>query len=221
MELDFRGISARLRKEFQRRRLRAALALLKLTHFIANKLAYGDATVNAELEARRAANEKTRADDELFLTVGQALSFYAKVEESLVAITALLLKTKFQMAGLIMYSIINSHVRLNIIDELFSMRPDFIEVKPKWNKIHKKLREMQDKRDRLAHHTTFSGNTPTGTVALRPGRFDTRQKSLKYKPLETNEIGQFTRDLMKVMADCSELIDAMDEIETSREKSRE
>jgi hypothetical protein len=81
---------------------------------------------------------------------------------------------------------------------------------------------MQDKRDRLAHHTTFSEPVvPTSSVALRPGRFDTRQKSLKYKPLETNEKGLFTRDLMKVMDECRDLLSAMEEIETSREKFRE
>jgi hypothetical protein len=221
MRLDFRGIRGRLRKEFERRRLRAAIMLLKLADSIAGKITYKDAIVNTELEARRVDDQKHQADNELFLTVGQALSFYANVEEQLVAITALLLRTKFSMAGLIMYSIINFYVRLNIIGELFSMSPQFTEVKPKWNKIHKRLKEMQDKRDRLAHHTTFSSNIPSDRVALRPGRLDTRQKSLKYKPLETNEIGQFTRDLIKISNDCAELIFAMDEIETLREKSLE
>jgi hypothetical protein len=99
------------------------------------------------------------------------------------------------------------------------MSPNLIELKPKWEKIHKKLREMQDKRDRLAHHTSFSGNT--ASTALRPGRFDTRQKSLKYRPLETNEIGLFTRDLMKVLEDCTDLVNAMDALEALREKSFE
>jgi hypothetical protein len=157
MGLNFRGVGYRLRKEFVRRRFRVAFALMKMTHFIANKIAYEDAIVNSELEARRIDGEKNAATNELFLTFGQALSFYAKVEEQLVAITALLLRTRFQMAGLIMYSIINAYVRFNIIDELFSMSPNLIELKPKWQKIHKKLREMQDKRDRLAHHTSFSG----------------------------------------------------------------
>jgi hypothetical protein len=219
MGLDFRGISYGLRKEFVRRRLRVALALMKVTNFIANKMAYEDAIVNSEIEARRIDDEKNATTNELFLTVGQALSFYAKVEEQLVAITALLLRTRFQMAGLIMYSIINAYVRFNIIDELFSMSPNLIELKPKWEKIHKKLREMQDKRDRLAHHTSFSGNT--ASTALRPGRFDTRQKSLKYRPLETNEIGLFTRDLMKVLEDCTDLVNAMDALEALREKSFE
>jgi hypothetical protein len=220
MGLDFRGISFRLRKEFARRRFRAAFALMKLTHFIARKLTYEDAVVDAELEARRVDDEKHADANELFLTVGQAISFWAKVEEALVAIMGLLLRTKFQMAGLILYSIINFHVRLNIIDELFSMSPSFNEVKIKWNKIHKKLREMQDRRNRLAHHTAFSG-TLTASPALRPGRFDTRQKSLKYQPLTTNEIGQFTGDLMKVLDDCTDLINAMDALEALREKSLE
>ena len=53
--------------------------------------------------------------------IGRALSFWARLEELLVVITSILLGTQFTKAGIIMYSIVNFHVRLNIINELFAL----------------------------------------------------------------------------------------------------
>jgi hypothetical protein len=156
----------------------------------------------------------------LFTAVGRALSVTSHTDENLVAITGMLLRTKFQMAGVVMYSIINFHVRLNIIDELFSISPHYGSLKPRWNKINEKLRAMQDTRDRLAHHTLYSGVT-NDNVALNPGRLDTRRKSQKYKPLDFPQITSFILDLSNVIQESADLINAMNDLDTLREKSSE
>jgi hypothetical protein len=182
-----------------------------------------DKTVAAQIEEQNQefdTKQKSVEQNALFSAVGLALSFWSQTEENLVAITGMLLRTKFQMAGLIMYSIINFHVRLNIIDELFSMSPHYGSLKPKWNKVHEKLKALQDMRDRLAHHTVYSGRR-SDEATLSPGRFDSRKKSKKHQPLTRDQIWDFTHSLTKVTHDTAELIDAMTALDETREKSSE
>jgi hypothetical protein len=122
--------------------------------------------------------------------VGRALSFWARMEELLVVITSILLGTQFTKAGIIIYSIVNFHIRLNIINELFLLEPRYGKLESKWNKIAEKLRILTDTRDRLAHHTIYSISSEDNASAkvldtsLRPARLDLRRKSQKYHPLE-------------------------------------
>ena len=157
---------------------------------------------------------KKQDGDALFLSVGLALSTWAQMEESLVVIAGMLLRTKFTKAGAIMYSIINFNVWLGLIDELFVLEPSQSELKPKWNKISERLRGLKDIRDRLAHHTIFSGDKigATGDTSLRPGRLDTRRKSQKYEPLNFEQISTFTHSISEVLNTISALINAMTEI---------
>ena len=76
----------------------------------------------------------------LYTSVGQALSAWAAMEESLVGIVALLLRTSRPKAGIMMYSILNFQVWLNVVGELFSQDELYVTLKPKWNKIYEKLR---------------------------------------------------------------------------------
>jgi hypothetical protein len=139
--------------------MRAKLALLLMLKPVIAWLGAHDKTLAAELEAldqEATAKLKSRDEDALFRAVGQALSFWAQMEENLVPIAGMLLRTEFEMAGLVMYSIINFCVRLTIITDLFSMSNHYSSLKPRWTKIFEKLRKMQDTRDRLAHHTIYS-----------------------------------------------------------------
>src|ERR1700692_3471538 len=186
MGLFFRGIRMRLQLRLEMFSLQMRRAGLKVLQRGLVILSKQDKTVIAAIEANNQefdAKSTFVQQEALFTAVGRALSLTSHTDENLVAITGMLLRTKFQMAGVVMYSIINFHVRLNIIDELFSISPHYGSLKPKWNNINEKLRAMQDTRDRLAHHTLYSSVT-NDSVALNPGRLDTRRKSQKYKPLD-------------------------------------
>ena len=171
----------------------------------------------AELEAHyqeRIAEWEDRDKKALFTSVGLALSLWAQMEESLVVIAGMLLRTKFTRTGAIMYSIINFNVWIGLIDELFVLEPSQTPLKPKWNKISERLRGLKDTRDRLAHHTIYSGPKigATGDTLLRPGRLDARQKSQKYEPLNFEQISTFTHSVTEVLNALTTLINAMTEI---------
>jgi hypothetical protein len=163
----------------------------------------------------------------LYASVGQALSHWAGMEELLVGIAGLLLRTtEFPKVGIIMYSI-NFNPWLGIVEDLFSQEPRYITLKPKWNKLSGRLRGLKETRDRLAHHTIYYGDkaaTFTGDTSLRPSRFDIRQKSLKYQPLNFDQISNFTDDLSKIHEDLTALLNAMTALlnhETSQRKLSE
>jgi hypothetical protein len=159
--------------------------------------------------------------------VGRALSFWARLEELLVVITAILLGTQFTKAGIVMYSIVNFHVRINIINELFSLEPSYGKLETKWNKIAENLRSLTDTRDRLAHHTVYSrysvddSTTKILDTSLRPAYLDLRKKSQKYQPLDFDQLMHFLHTLQIVYKELAELINAMKIIqqETSQQKS--
>lgn len=140
-----------------------------------------------------------------FETVGQAISIWAHVETLMVAITALLLRSPPRKVGVMLYSNQNLHVWLNIIDELFSLDAETIEFRPQWTALSADLRSLNDTRVRLAHHTYFHRQRDPSNPALLPGRFDSRKKSAKYAPLETEEILDFLDSVTK----SSEGLDAL------------
>ena len=174
MGIDFRGIG---------RRLRRRLGLFLLGH--------GYITLSANRQAPAFESLEQEGETLFFAAVGQTLSFWASVEELLVLITSMLLGTQSTKAGIIMYSIINFNVKLNIINELFSLEPDYRTLEPKWNKINERLRALKDTIDRLAHHTIFSEDRINASIldtSLKPVRLDIRQKSQKYQPLDFAKI---------------------------------
>jgi hypothetical protein len=121
----------------------------------------------------------------LFTNVGLALSRWAGMEDLLVAIASLLLRThEATKVGITLYSIINHHTWLSIIVELFSQEPRYITLRPRWNKLSDRIIKLNDTRVRLAHHTAYYGDKATtiaGETSLRPGQFDIRPKSQKHR----------------------------------------
>jgi hypothetical protein len=140
---------------------------------------------------------------------------WAGMEGSLIAITSLLLRThEAEKVGMIMYSILNFHVWLNIVDELFVMEPRS-SLKPRWNKISEKLKRLKDTRDRLAHHTIHHQGAISVLgidTSLRPGPFDTRRKSKKFKPLDFDQITEFTESVRVVVDEFAALLTSMREL---------
>jgi hypothetical protein len=213
------SLASKLRLE--RLRMRAALALLQLLRPLVVKL--GSPAQQKEFAAEwethdQETDEKWRSvhRQALFANVGLALSQWAGMEELLVGITSLLLRThEANKVGIILYSIVTFNVWLGIIEELFSLEPRFITLKPKWGKLKGRLSGLKTTRDRLAHHTIYSvGGVSTITVntSLRPSRFDTRQQSQKYQPLDFDQISQFIDSVNKAMDDLRALLNAMTDL---------
>jgi hypothetical protein len=163
-------------------------------------------------ETRHTEEFKSTHENALFASVGQALSLWAQMEESLVVIAGLLLRARFTKVGVVMYSIINFNVWLSVIDELFALDSIYGSLKPKWNKINERLRRLKDTRDRLAHHSVHSGaqvRTILGDSALKPGRLDSRRKSLKHEPLDFDQVSAFIASVANVLEDLTALINTM------------
>lgn len=163
----------------------------------------------------------------LYTSIGHALCHWAAMEDLLVAIASLLLRThESNKVGIILYSI-NFNVWLNIIDELFLQEPMYITLKAKWNKINSRLMGLKDTRNSLAHHTIYYGGNSTFiyNTSLRPARFDIRQKSQKNQPpLDFYQISKFDEDIDTVQNDLKALLSAMTDLlthETSQQKSSE
>jgi hypothetical protein len=204
---------------------------INLTKRIINDLAKSDASgrggtndLIAQLEAKKMLEEKKW----LYAAVGEALSQWARMEDLLVAIASLLLRThEVNKVGIILYSIINFNVWLDIIEELFTLEPIYTTLKPRWNKLGSKLKGLKNTRDRLAHHTIYYGDNATtlaGDISLRPGQFDIRQKSQKYQPMNYDQTTKFTDSVINLAKDLTALLNAMTSLlkeETSQKKSSE
>jgi hypothetical protein len=162
----------------------------------------------------------------LYTSIGHALCHWAAMEDLLVAIASLLLRTReSNKVGIILYSI-NFNVWLNIIDELFLQESLYVTLKTKWNKINSRLMGLKDTRNSLAHHTIYYGDNSTSFIyntSLRPARFDIRQKSQKSQPpLDFYQISKFDEDIDTVQKDLRALLTAMDDLlarATSQQKS--
>jgi hypothetical protein len=234
MGIDLRDIRVRLQRRLWLLRLRAQLALLNLLRPIVTKLG-SDTTQSQQFAAEWAVHDQEAGEQwkslhrqQLFTNVGLALSQMAGMEDLLIAITCLLLRThEANKVGTIMYSIISFPVWLNIVDDLFLLEPLYATLKPKWNKINNRLRGIREIRDRLAHHTIYYGDKATtlaGDTSLRPGQFDYRQKAQKYQPLDTDQISEFIDSVGKIIGDLRKLLEAMTDLltrETSQKKSPE
>jgi hypothetical protein len=214
--------------------LRGTLVLFNLLRHIIDKLGSHDKTIAAEFDVKhealnRETGEKFRSlhRQALFESVGLTLSHWAGMGELLVAIASLLLRThEARKVGIVLYSI-SFNIWLSIIGELFLQEPRYITLKPRWNKISERLRGLKDTRDRLAHHTIYEGDQATtikGDSSLRPSRFDLRQKSQKYQPLDLDQIYKFSDSLIKVHGELTVLLNSMTDLltrETSQENSSE
>lgn len=225
--MDFRGIRRYLQSWTEQLRLQATIPILHLLRRVIFRL--GSQDQKQQFTAEWATHDQDLAEKTerlyrqgVFTNVGLALSAWAGMEELLVAIAGLLLGTNdFAKVGTVMYSIISFSVWLGIIDELFSQAPLYSPLKPKWNKINGRLRGLKDIRDRLAHHTIYSGDG-TPSTALKPARFDVRQKSQKYQPLDYEQTSKFIDSIGDTNADLRALLEAMTVLlqnDTSQQKS--
>jgi hypothetical protein len=133
-----------------------------------------------------------------YMAVGQGISHWSNMEGRLVQVVAKLLRTTEPKAGLVMYSIINLHSWLAIIDELFELDNSYPKSAQKWAIIAASLRKEIDNRVRLAHHSISREDVDPGEelrviqAVLRPHTLDHRKKSMKAKPLTMVEIADFT-----------------------------
>jgi hypothetical protein len=236
MEIDFRGIRSRLRFQLGLLRLRAQLALLNLLRPIVAKLG-SDTPHSQEFADQWAVHDQEFGEQwksvhrkALFTNVGLALSQWAGMEDLLIGIASLLLRThEGKKVGIIFYSIINPNTWCSIIGELFSQEPRYIALKPRWNKLSKRLIELNDTRVRLAHHTIYYGDRATtiaGDTSLRPGQFDVRPKSQKHRfePLDHDQISRFIDSVGELIEDLRKLLTAMTDLlkhETSQKESPE
>jgi hypothetical protein len=153
MGLDFRGIRMRLQLRLERLRLRASPAVLHMLAPIIVKL--GSQDQKEKFSAEWAAHDQDVGEkwrsvhrQALFTNVGLALSQWAGMEDLLVGIASLLLRThEGKKVGIILYSIANFGTWLGIIGELFSHEPLYRPLKPKWNKISGRLRVCPETSD--------------------------------------------------------------------------
>lgn len=151
----------------------------------------------------------------LYQTVGNAITSWAKLEEAVVTIFALLLRNDSRTAGLILYSIINFNTWLSIIHDLFEMDEALTPFQHRWNKLAERMRKIKDQRDQIAHHAL-----DTKTTALKASRFDVRRKSVLQRPMGAMEAVEFTQAVTAITESVLELADEMiDALRTSTEKS--
>jgi hypothetical protein len=126
------------------------------------------------------------------------------MEERLVSMVAKLLRTSDAKAGLMMYSIINFHTWIQIIDDLFALDGTYPKSQKIWRDMMKQLKAENDVRVRLAHHAIFHDSILTvlglgGTqFRLQAARLDTRAKTKSYKPLASTEIEEFSERVTKL-----------------------
>ncbi len=164
-----------------------------------------------------------------YTTVGQAISHWSHMEERLVQVAAKLLKTSMPKTGLIMYSIINFNVWLQIIDDLFVMDGTYPESMKLWRRILSAIKAEKDMRDRLAHHGLSQEEeiyrhvkgkrtilVRSTEAYLRPPKIDTRGKQKKMKPLTMGEIVDFTGRILDIHNALIVLLERMKQPESSR-----
>ncbi len=148
----------------------------------------------------------------LHYATGRAITGWALMEERLVLIAALLLKTTHQKAGLVFYSIINFQVWITIITELFALEPDFAPFRHRWNKVFERLRTEKDNRDRLAHHYAMPKtvkDNPLGVPVKKAPRMDMRLKSQKAAPMTAEQIEDFRKRIDAIGDDLGKLLEDM------------
>jgi hypothetical protein len=143
---------------------------------------------------------------------GSAITSWAIMEERLIMVASLLLKTAPEKVGLVFFSIVNFQVWLSIITELFELAPEFSGFQRRWNKLYERLRAEKDIRDRLAHHAVLSAtvtDNPFGRSVKKASRIDFRAKSRALKPLVIEEVNDFSERIGNISDDLLKLVDDM------------
>ena len=167
--------------------------------------------------------------EDTYALIGKSITAWSTTESILVTIATMLLDTRPEKAGLVLYSINNFHTWLSIIEELFAIDQQFTLLRPEWIAISNRLRKLNDTRASLAHHALgrkgfehfvetdnddLSGIFPT----LRPNSSDTRTKSKKHTPIGRNNSSEFMHELATTQRMMATLIDRMLPIYDLKEK---
>jgi len=218
MRINFRSIRGGFQRRLRRFRLRLIYTRLKLLGRVVTKLGPEDIAALGGLEAVGQEFQSMHRQW-LFTYVGQALHVWGQMESTLVAISSLLIKTEADKAGVIMYSIINFQVWLQLINELFPLEPKYMPLKPRWDKLAARLRALKDTRDRLGHHVVHTRDD-TGLedgTSLRPATYDLRSKSQKYQSLSRDSVSDVNTSLAALVTAMAEILKR----ESSQQKSAE
>jgi hypothetical protein len=148
---------------------------------------------------------------QLHRATGAALTTWALMEERLIMIASLLLRSEPQKVGLVFYSIINFQVWIALITELFGMETDYSVFQRRWNKIYERLRAEKDNRDRLAHNAAVSEDQadPLRKTVKKASRYDTRAKSRSFAPMDTESVIQFGERIAALGDDLFTLVEDM------------
>jgi hypothetical protein len=171
---------------------------------------------------RELINHLTDQAKDFYMTVGMAISHWSKMEERLIHVAAKLLKTTEPKTGLVMYSIMNLHVWIQIIDDLFVLDGTCPKSLKLWRSIAESLRTENDIRVGLAHYSMSQdgieahGELRAIEAYLRPGKLDIRNKSKKWKPLTILEIVEFTGRINKIRDTLGSLLELMKKPESLR-----
>jgi hypothetical protein len=161
---------------------------------------------------RELINHLTDQAKDFYMTVGMAISHWSKMEERLIHVAAKLLKTTEPKAGLVMYSIMNLHVWIQIIDDLFVLDGTCPKSLKLWRSIAESLKTENDIRVGLAHYSMSQeahGELWAIQTYLRPGKLDIRNKSKKWTPLTILEIVEFIGRVNKISDTLSSLLELM------------
>lgn len=159
---------------------------------------------SALIKARMTENESMA----LFASVGMALTTWAKMEEVLVLIMSLLMRTSSKRAGLIMFSIINFSTWLTIIHDLFEMDDHLSVHQKQWNKISESIRAIKDQRDQLAHQSVDT-RVADEVAAIKASRLDARRKQQRQIPMTSVEVLEFTKDVLAITGRLEALAEKM------------
>src|ERR1700758_619872 len=84
---------------------------------------------------RESAKARTLEEVKFYAAVGKGISNWSKMEERLVSVVARLLRTSDAKAGLVMYSIMNFHAWVQIIDDLFVLDSTYPKSLKLWRKM--------------------------------------------------------------------------------------
>jgi hypothetical protein len=150
------------------------------------------------------ANDQMSERMQFYTAVGQGISNWTRMEGRIVHLGAELLDSDIQKTGVVFYSITNFNVWLGIIAELLSLNNRLRLAKKEWNGISNRLRELNDTRVRLAHHTIWSPLS-SDQVFSRPAPEDHRSKSRGYSNLTALEILNFTKATNQMVPQLLEL----------------
>lgn len=124
-----------------------------------------------------------------------SIQAYATVEQSLATLFGILLKTDFELSGIVFFRIINTHSRNAIIENLMKTRYGST-YNLYWNSMTKLIRGLDGKRNEIVHWQTAKNlninadGSSTSTFTLVPPNFWSRHADSP--SISTDQLHEFT-----------------------------